>query len=103
MRYVSKLRVMNWIVAGIAFASANAVWAANASAPVAAKPARAAVIGGGRAPASMHGVTESDKPLRILGQSRNINMTLVLKGDKDEIHFVKPRTSFQDKIAESKF
>lgn len=57
-----------------------------------------------RAPASFHtGVVESDKSLKVMGQSRSINMTLVLKGEKDEIHFVKPRTSFQDKLGEDRF
>lgn len=57
-----------------------------------------------RGPASFRtGVVESDKSFNVTGQARSINMTLVLKGDKDEIHFVKPRTSFQDKLGEDRF
>jgi hypothetical protein len=70
-------------------------------APAAVAPRRTA----SRRPASVGGpaVQESDKALKVNGQARSINMTLVLKNDKDEINFVKPRTSFQDKIGETKF
>jgi hypothetical protein len=40
----------------------------------------------------------SQKPLEVNGQSRNLNMMLVLRNDKDKIKFVRPRESYRDEI-----
>lgn len=42
----------------------------------------------------------SQKPLQVNGQSRNINMMLVLRNDKDKIKFVHPRENYRDEIAQ---
>ena len=41
----------------------------------------------------------SQKPLEVNGQSRNLNMMLVLRNDKDKIKFVHPRENYRDEIA----
>lgn len=38
------------------------------------------------------------KPLEVNGQSRNLNMMLVLRNDKDKIKFVKVRENYRDEI-----
>jgi hypothetical protein len=40
----------------------------------------------------------SQKPLEVNGQSRNLNMMLVLRNDKDKIKFVHPRENYHDEI-----
>jgi hypothetical protein len=42
--------------------------------------------------------TGSQKPLEVNGQSRNLNMMLVLRNDKDKIKFVHPRENYHDEI-----
>ena len=37
-------------------------------------------------------------PLEVRGQSRNLNMTLVLRNDKDKIKFVKIRENYRQEI-----
>ena len=47
------------------------------------------------------GAPESgQKPLEVNGQSRNLNMTLVLRNDKDKIKFVKVRENYRAEILE---
>ena len=41
----------------------------------------------------------SQKPLEVNGQSRNLNMMLVLRNDKDKIKFVHPRENYRDEIS----
>lgn len=71
--------------------------------------AKKATVQANRAPASANpskgsiAVTESDKPLKVTGQSRNVNMMLVLKNENEQIKFVKVRKNFQDKVAATHF
>lgn len=50
-----------------------------------------------RAPASQGfgGNKEVDKPLQVSGQTRNLSMMLVLKSEKDKIHFGEIRTHYR--------
>lgn len=41
---------------------------------------------------------EEQKPLEINGQSRSLNMMLVLRNDKDKIKFVKLRENYRNEI-----
>jgi len=47
------------------------------------------------------GVQEVDKPLNVSGQNRNLSMMMVLKGDRDEIHFVDVRKNYQDEVPQT--
>ena len=40
------------------------------------------------------------KPLEVKGQSRNLNMMLVLRNEKDKIKFVKMRENYREEILE---
>jgi hypothetical protein len=54
-----------------------------------------------RGPASLQQASSShevDKPLRVTGQTRNLSMMLVLKGDKDKVKFQHVRRSYKDKL-----
>lgn len=42
----------------------------------------------------------TQKPLEVNGQSRNLNMMLVLRNDKDKIKFVKVRENYRNEILE---
>lgn len=55
---------------------------------------------GGAAWASLPppGDGDTQKPLEVNGQSRNLNMMLVLRNDKDKIKFVKIRENYRDEI-----
>ncbi len=44
----------------------------------------------------------NQKPLQVTGQSRSLNMMLVLRNEKDKIQFVPVRKDFKDKIQETK-
>ena len=44
------------------------------------------------------GDSDTQKPLEVNGQSRNLNMMLVLRNDKDKIKFVKIRESYRNEI-----
>ena len=46
----------------------------------------------------MGGSGDLQKPLEVNGQSRNLNMMLVLRNDKDKIKFVKVRENYHDEI-----
>lgn len=41
---------------------------------------------------------QEQKALEVNGQSRNLNMMLVLRGEKDKIHFVKIRENYRNEI-----
>lgn len=41
---------------------------------------------------------EVEKPLDISGQNRNLQMMMVLKGDREEINFVDIRRNYEDQI-----
>lgn len=67
---------------------------------------RAKSAGGGgqeRTMASVGGVQEAEKPLEVTGQSRNLNMVLVLKNDKDKIKFVEVRRSYRDEVKKTQY
>ena len=42
----------------------------------------------------------AQKPLEVKGQSRNLNMLLTLRNDKDKIKFVKVRDNYREEILE---
>ena len=46
--------------------------------------------------------SKNQKPLQVTGQSRSLNMMLVLRNEKDKIQFVPVRKDFKDKIQETK-
>jgi hypothetical protein len=71
--------------------------------PARRAPASATTAGvGGRSGMLMSG-GEAQKPLKVQGQSRNLNMMLVLKSDKDKIQFAKPRVNYRDKVPETPY
>ncbi len=43
-------------------------------------------------------IPEEKKAIEIKGQTRNFNMTLILKTKKDKISFVKTRTDYRKEI-----
>ena len=47
------------------------------------------------------GHASEQKPLQVNGQSRNLNMMLVLRSDRDKIKFVKVRENYRDEILEN--
>ena len=53
-----------------------------------------------RAPSSLPGAGQS---FQIRGQTRNLNMMLVLKNGKDEINFIKPRRNYRAKVLATQF
>ena len=57
----------------------------------------------GRAAASSRGLASSlgggaGKPLEVRGQSRNLSMLQTTQAEKDQINFVKRRTSYRHEI-----
>jgi hypothetical protein len=40
----------------------------------------------------------SDKPIEVKGQTRNLNMLLKLKSEKEEIDFIKLREEYEQEI-----
>jgi hypothetical protein len=61
-------------------------------------PAGASTTSGSGASGSGDEPSGSQKPLEVNGQSRNLNMMLVLRNDKDKIKFVHPRENYRDEI-----
>jgi hypothetical protein len=45
---------------------------------------------------------EPRAPIEVKGQSRNLNMLLVLRDERDKIRFVKIRKSYRDEILATK-
>jgi len=57
----------------------------------------------GRTPAGNLATGEVDRPLRIEGQARNLNMMLMLKGEKDRIKFGEVRESYVDDVRRTNY
>ena len=61
------------------------------------------------APSSLSGGADSsaskevEKPLEINGQSRNLSMMMVLKGDQDSVDFVDIRKNYQQEIPKTMY
>ncbi len=64
-----------------------------------AKPA----VSGQRTPAGNLATGEVDRPLRIEGQSRNLNMMLMLKGEKDRIKFGEVRETYVEDVKRTNY
>jgi hypothetical protein len=49
------------------------------------------------------GSKEVDKPLQVKGQSRNLSMMLMLKGEKDKIKFGEVRENYRREVRDTSF
>jgi hypothetical protein len=63
------------------------------------KSTRSPATAGG---SSMGGIG-APKTLEIRGQSRNLNMLLILKNPIDQIDFIKPKTNYKEEIGQTNF
>ena len=58
---------------------------------------------GQRTPAGNLATGEVDRPLRIEGQARNLNMMLMLKGEKDRIKFGEVRETYVEDVKRTNY
>lgn len=54
-------------------------------------------------PVISSGTHEVNKPLKVTGQTRTLNMLLTLKNKKETINFINPRQNYQREIPSTKY
>jgi hypothetical protein len=86
-----QLKLLVCLALFLSMAIGSFTWAQKSKAPAAA-PSAPAQTGG-----SMN-ATGMQKPIEIRGQSRNLNMTLLLNNRTDAIQFVEPRKNYKKEI-----
>jgi hypothetical protein len=47
--------------------------------------------------------TNIEKPLQVRGQTRNLNMMLVVNNEKDRINFVQMRTEYKKEVSDTEY